>query len=189
MLDRHTTGTAIASKESVELVTPGALANLDDLLQLVPKRAGNGGPAVHSAAAKFLTFIGSTPHETPIHLLETEQERFVGLPWLLLRYPHLDWGWLTSEVKLRNRQNRLGFVVALAKQLAERMPEYCEASSYLSPVEEELEDARLAKLDTLCHESWSERRREQVNHRRSGLAEHWNLSTGVSVEQLAHYGA
>lgn len=37
-----------------------------------------------------------------------------GLPWLPLKYPNMDWDWLTTQAKLHNRQNRLGFVVALS---------------------------------------------------------------------------
>jgi transcriptional regulator with XRE-family HTH domain len=40
-----------------------------------------------------------------------------GLPWVALQYPHLDWAWLLRELKVRNRQNRLGFVVSLAKKM------------------------------------------------------------------------
>jgi transcriptional regulator with XRE-family HTH domain len=141
-------------------------------------------------------YRGGQPSRNPAEVLldaldrpELETRVVEGLPWLPLRYSHLDWKWLTREMKLRNRQNRLGFVVTLAKQLADRMPEYHEVSPFLSSVEKELEDARLAKVDTLCHETWSNRRLEQVNRQRSRIAEHWNLSTGVSVEHLAHYGA
>ena len=42
------------------------------------------------------------------------------LAWLPLAYPHLDWDWLTANAKLRDRQNRLGFVGVLARQAAAR---------------------------------------------------------------------
>ena len=42
------------------------------------------------------------------------------LPWLLVRYPDLDWKWLVSSAKQHDLQNRLGFVVTLARELAER---------------------------------------------------------------------
>src|SRR5215471_5725162 len=35
------------------------------------------------------------------------------LPWVLLNYPELNWTWLLENVKLRNRQNRLGFLVGV----------------------------------------------------------------------------
>ena len=40
------------------------------------------------------------------------------LPWLAVQYQNLDWDWLIREAKLRDVQNRLGFVVMLARQVA-----------------------------------------------------------------------
>jgi integrase len=79
MQDVSKTGTPLADAEPAELVERGPLVNLSDLLPLLPRRPGGGGhgAAIHSAAAKFVTFIGSPAEETPIHLLETERERFV----------------------------------------------------------------------------------------------------------------
>jgi transcriptional regulator with XRE-family HTH domain len=112
-----------------------------------------------------------------------------GLPWLPLRYPRMDWDWLTKEVKQRNRQNRLGFVVGLARQLAERLPEHRESARDLEPVLEGLEEAKLANPGTYCHDSWSDRYRQEMATRRSPLAQNWNLLTGVKVEDLEHYTA
>src|SRR5215469_10011983 len=41
-----------------------------------------------------------------------------GLPWLALTYAEMDWNWLVRNAKLCNRQNRLGFVVSLAAEIA-----------------------------------------------------------------------
>jgi hypothetical protein len=43
------------------------------------------------------------------------------MAWLPLAYPHLNWDWLTANAKLRDRQNRLGFVVVLARQAPREM--------------------------------------------------------------------
>ena len=111
-----------------------------------------------------------------------------GLPWLVLQYPHLDWSWLLREVKLRNRQNRLGFVVSLASSMARRLGRGDVVES-LAPVLRELEDARLAKEDTLCQESCPPSRKKHVRAVRSKLAAHWNLDTRLSEADLAHYAA
>jgi transcriptional regulator with XRE-family HTH domain len=107
------------------------------------------------------------------------------LAWLPLAYPHLNWDWLTANAKLRDRQNRLGFVVELARQAAER-----DGSSRL---EEELaariaklEPSRLAKEDTLCRESMTRAERAWLREHRPKLAERWNLLTDLTVEQLDH---
>jgi hypothetical protein len=41
------------------------------------------------------------------------------LPWLVVEYHDLDWEWLTREAKLRDAQNRLGFVVTLGRRVAD----------------------------------------------------------------------
>ena len=109
-----------------------------------------------------------------------------GLPWLVLEYPHLDWTWLLRELKLRNRQNRLGFVVSLAADVA-RGRKRNDVVQRLERELRELEDARLAKEDTLCQESWTTSRKKYVRRVRSRLAAHWNLDTRLSLEDLAHY--
>src|ERR1700684_3768447 len=39
------------------------------------------------------------------------------LPWVLSTYADLNWGWLRDQAKLRNAQNRLGYLVHLALAL------------------------------------------------------------------------
>jgi len=109
-----------------------------------------------------------------------------GLPWVVLRYPHLDWPWLLREVKLRNRQNRLGFVVSLVKGAALQNGPLAVLTS-LEPVLSQLEDARLAKEDTLCQESWPPSRKQHARERRSNLAAHWKLDTLITGADLTHY--
>jgi transcriptional regulator with XRE-family HTH domain len=111
-----------------------------------------------------------------------------GLPWVALQYPHLDWAWLLRELKVRNRQNRLGFVVSLAEKMA-RLLSRDRVVKVLEPVLRDLEDARLVKEDTLCQESWPVSRKKYVRFVRSKLAAHWNLDTRLSEVDLAHYAA
>jgi transcriptional regulator with XRE-family HTH domain len=141
-------------------------------------------------------YLAEKPKRNPAELLLDALDRpdlstriAEGLPWVPLRYPDLDWKWLVAEMKLRNRQNRLGFVVGLALQLAERLPGHGAVRPKLEPVEVELEKARLANPGTYCHDSWSHRQRELTDKRRSDLAVHWNLTTGVRLEHLEHYSA
>jgi transcriptional regulator with XRE-family HTH domain len=107
------------------------------------------------------------------------------LAWIPLAFPHLNWDWLTANVKLRDRQNRLGFVVELARQAAER-----DGSSWLEAElatrVAKLEPSRLAKEDTLCRESMTRTERTWLREHRPKLAEHWNLLTDLTVEQLDH---
>jgi transcriptional regulator with XRE-family HTH domain len=107
------------------------------------------------------------------------------LAWLPLAYPHLNWDWLTANAKLRDRQNRLGFVVELARQAAARggSPQLEEE---LANHVAKLEPSRLVKEDTLCRESMTRAERAWLREHRPKSAEHWNLLTDLTVEQLDH---
>jgi transcriptional regulator with XRE-family HTH domain len=107
------------------------------------------------------------------------------MAWLPLAYPNLNWDWLTANAKLRDRQNRLGFVVALARQAAERDGSP-QLEQELATRVAKLEPSRLAKEDTLCRESMTRAERAWLREHRPKLAEHWNLLTDLTVEQLDH---
>lgn len=108
------------------------------------------------------------------------------LPWVLLTYPDLDWSWLIRHAKLQDVQNRLGFLVAVAKGLAADKPESQSAFNQLRAAEQRLERARLARQDTLCRESMPNAERHWLEANRSPLARHWNLLTGLTTDQLSY---
>lgn len=110
------------------------------------------------------------------------------LPWVLLTYPDLDWSWLVHHAKLHDAQNRLGFLVAVAKKLAASRPELESALKQLTTVEQQLERARLAREDTLCRDSMPSAERRWLEANRSPLARHWNLLTGLTPDQLSYAG-
>ena len=107
------------------------------------------------------------------------------LPWVVWQYASLDWNWLVPKAKLHDLQNRLGFVVALARQVAERHSQRVTADALVA-VEQWLEPSRLAREDTLCRESMTQAERRWLRERRSAQAQHWNLLTGLAPEQLSY---
>ena len=107
------------------------------------------------------------------------------LPWLALRYSTLDWSWVVREAKVRDLQNRLGFVVGLARQLAVRVGDARKARS-LANLEEHLERSRLAREDTLCRASLPEPERRWLAEHRPEAAQHWNLLTDWTVDALRY---
>jgi transcriptional regulator with XRE-family HTH domain len=107
------------------------------------------------------------------------------LAWLPLAYPHLNWDWLTANAKLRDRQNRLAYVVELARQAAEKAGS-SRLEEELAARVAKLEPSRLVKEDTLCRESMTQAERAWLRDHRPKSAEHWNLLTDLSVEQLDH---
>ncbi len=108
-----------------------------------------------------------------------------GLAWLPLAYPHMNWDWLTVNAKLRDRQNRLAYVVELARQAAEKADKP-QLEAELAARVAKLEPSRLAREDTLCRESLTQAERAWLREHRPKPAKHWNLLTDLSVEQLDH---
>jgi hypothetical protein len=107
------------------------------------------------------------------------------LPWLPLRYPQMNWPWLVAQVKLRNRQNRLGFIVNLSARAAVLRAQRSIARS-LYQVVAELRKARLAKDDTLCQAWWPPSQRRYVHEKRSRVAAYWNIDTRLTEKDLAY---
>ncbi len=107
------------------------------------------------------------------------------LPWLAWRYHNLDWDWLVERVKVADLQNRLGFVVRLAKQVATRKGDEA-AVAVLTGVEERLEPSRLVREDTLCRESMTAAERRWLATARSPEAAHWNLFTDLMAHGLPY---
>jgi transcriptional regulator with XRE-family HTH domain len=103
------------------------------------------------------------------------------LPWALATFHDLDWVWLVAQCRLWNAQNRLGYLVSLARQLGQP-----GAASRLDDVLGELERSKLAAEGTLCRESMPEPERRWVRSHRSTEAARWSLLTTLTKEQLTY---
>lgn len=108
------------------------------------------------------------------------------LPWVLLTYPDLDWQWLVDHAKLHDVQNRLGFVVAVARAVAARRADFLRAEARLAAAEQRLERARLAREDTLGRQSMPSAERRWLTENRSPTARHWNMLTSLTDDQLSY---
>lgn len=107
------------------------------------------------------------------------------LPWILLEYPDLDWQSLIREVKVRDLQNRLGFLISVARRIAEQRGEDFKAE-LLRNKEAELARSRLLLEDTLCHNSLTVAERRWLDTARSEEAKYWRLLTDLKPEQLKY---
>lgn len=130
------------------------------------------------------------PSEVLVGALSNDQleARVVeALPWLLLRYSNTNWAWLVEQAKLRDLQNRLGFVASLARQMSEKAhpPDEGRTRS-LSELERTLEKSRLAKEDTLGKPPRSATEREWVLANRTEEAKYWNLLTDWRPEHFQY---
>jgi transcriptional regulator with XRE-family HTH domain len=107
------------------------------------------------------------------------------LPWILKSYTDLNWDWLRDRAKLQNAQNRLGYLVHLARETAGASPGG-SAVNILSGWENQLEEARLASEGTLCRESMPDAERRWLRVNRPPAAAHWSLLTGITAGQLPY---
>jgi hypothetical protein len=108
------------------------------------------------------------------------------LPWVLSAFADLRWEWLRDRAKLRNAQNRLGYLVHLAEETARGSGDTRNVVQVLSKWREDLEEARLAREGTLCRDSMLEPERVWLRANRPEAAAHWNILTGLTAGQLLY---
>ena len=100
------------------------------------------------------------------------------LPWLVRQYAgDLDWTWLVRQAKLRNLQNRMGFLFQLA---ASGRPNETAMRRAL----EELDDARLVAEATFCWDAMPASVKQWMREHRSPEAAHWNVVTRMRPQDL-----
>jgi transcriptional regulator with XRE-family HTH domain len=137
-------------------------------------------------------YIRGKPTRNPAQLLfsaldqsDLDSRLVEALPWLAYTYADMDWAWLVTNAKLRDRQNRLGFVAALARKLGKEGADSARLEK-MAAFQSSLERSRLAGEDTLCHDSMTQAERKWLRSHRPQEARHWNLLTDLDVRNLAH---
>ena len=106
------------------------------------------------------------------------------LPWLLLHYEGFNQPHTVVAARDRCLQNRLGFVVALAKEVAENNADHSHRLAELDALLSALEPLRLANDDDFGKSEASLKMRRWVRKNRSKAAKHWNLLTDLTASHL-----
>jgi len=106
-----------------------------------------------------------------------------GLPWILLRYTDVDWELLVSQAKQHDGQNRLGFLVTLARGLAEARGDV-EAAELLKRRETELQRSVLQHDDGFSRNGLTNAERRWLLVNRSPEAKRWNVLSTLNVDRL-----
>lgn len=142
-----------------------------------------------------LAYLRGKPTRNPAQLLfsaldqsDLDSRLVEALPWLAYTYADMDWDWLVKNAKVRDRQNRLGYVVALARKLGKEGTDPARLEK-LTAYQSLLERSHLAGEDTLCHDSMTQVERKWLRRHRPQEARHWNLLTDLSVRNLAYASA
>ena len=168
----------------------------------LPARLEDATPADNNALAEDLAKLGypafaylrrgKRPRRNPALVLLSALTRedldprvTEGLPWLLLHHPDMDEGWLLDQARRHNLQNRLGFMVSLARRVAEGHPPLQARAEPLQRLEDAARPSRLAQEETFS-EPVSDRMREWLQQNRTEDAAVWNLLTDWKPEYLRY---
>lgn len=118
---------------------------------------------------------------------ELESRLAEALPWLVLNYPDLGGDWLVSQARLLNLTNRLGFVVDLARRVAEKNGETDSARQRaLAQLASTLRLGRLETEDTFAQSSLTETERNWLRANRGAEADFWHLLTDLRADLLQY---
>jgi transcriptional regulator with XRE-family HTH domain len=139
----------------------------------------------------FAHFRSQAPPKNPREVLLTalSQERLdagvaEALPWVMLRYGQDD-PWLVENARRFNLQNRLGFVVSLARRIANRQCLKSRSEALLG-LEKQLEESRLVKEDAFYRPPRTESEKKWLRQNRSKEAAHWKLLTDMKPAHLQY---
>lgn len=162
--------------------------------------SSNVKPATPSTSARTLGRLGypgfahlgrvqmENPGETLLRVLisdKPEARSVEGLAWLLLTFRNLDWKWIVTQAKVNDAQNRLGYVVTLARELAVRKGDRVAAKT-LRHWEESLERSKLAREDAFGGSSLTEAERRWLRDHKSPEAAKWNMLASTAAEHLTN---
>jgi transcriptional regulator with XRE-family HTH domain len=107
------------------------------------------------------------------------------LPWLVRTYANLDWDWVVPRAKQSDLQNRLGFVVAVARGLAEADQDE-PTTAALRTLEARLENSRLQKHDSFARSTMTNAEERWLQVHSSPEAKHWNMLSTLSAGTVRH---
>jgi transcriptional regulator with XRE-family HTH domain len=118
---------------------------------------------------------------------QLEARLFEALPWLVLKYWRMDPEWLLQQAKLHDLQNRLGFVVALARKASRQSAmQDSRRDEALDQLEVTLRRSLLAREELLAGAHVSESERRWLKKHRSKEARDWNVLSNWRPEALRY---
>jgi transcriptional regulator with XRE-family HTH domain len=106
------------------------------------------------------------------------------LPWVAMKYAEPD-SWLVGNARKFNLQNRLGFVVSLARRVAELRSDH-PRSAELTELDGLLDESRLVKEDAFYRPPRTDSESEWLRKNRTEDAVHWNMLTDMKPQHLQY---
>ena len=105
------------------------------------------------------------------------------LPWLVFNYSEMDWTRVVNSAKLNNAQNRLGFVLSLALDLAKRSKDENKTDLFKELLSN-LYSSRLALNDSFRRKSLTNAEKEWLRKNRPQNARRWRVLSNLSSRHL-----
>jgi len=134
--------------------------------------------------------LPKTPSEVLLTALaqdRLEARLFEALPWLVLKFWDMNTEWLVRQAKLHDLQNRLGFVVSLARKAGTRSSsQNNHRDAVLQKLESTLRRSLLAREDLLSGSHVSEAERQWLKKHRPKEARDWNVLSNWRPEALRY---
>ena len=118
---------------------------------------------------------------------QLEARLFEALPWLMLKYWDMNTEWLVQQAKLHDLQNRLGFVVSLARKAGARSPSRNpKRDAVLEELESRLGRSLLVKEELLGGKDFSDAERKWLRKHRPKEARRWSVLSNWRPEVLRY---
>lgn len=134
-------------------------------------------------------FLKSKKTKNPLEVLflalkiENLESRLVeALPWIIFTYSDLDWEKLFKLIKINDLQNKLGFLLCLAREIAERLKDG-QKVEFLREREAELAKSRLLQ-ETSFSRNLTETEKKWLKTNRSADAKFWRVLSDLEVKHL-----
>ncbi len=105
------------------------------------------------------------------------------LPWLIYRFADMNWETIFLHAKMHDAQNRLGFLLSLAFQLALKNGD-TEKQKIFKKLLSDLEKSRLVREDSFRRNSLTETEKNWLKTNRSKDARFWKVLSNLAVEHL-----
>jgi transcriptional regulator with XRE-family HTH domain len=105
------------------------------------------------------------------------------LPWLIFIFSDLDWARVIESAKLSNAQNRLGFLLSLALDLAKQKKDE-EKSAVFKRVLSALDESRLVRNDSFNRKSLTGAETKWLIKNRPKRARYWRILSNLSARHL-----
>jgi len=160
---------------------------MTDFEQLAADLAGLGYPAFAYLRTRRALRNPSELLLTALAQDQLEARLFEALPWLVLKYWEMDTRWLVQEAKLHDLQNRLGFVVALARKAGQRSAlRDSRRDAALEQLGATLRRSLLVREELLAGVHVCESELRWLKKHRSKEARDWNVLSNWRPEALRY---